>query len=161
MRVAAAEEPISKLAHTLDRNDPKCSYARLIEEHYHRLYQPQADCCVFDRSLLDMVVYMNTRSDNPDCMASLTRELLKWYKHYFQLWFYTPIEFPMPRHAARPEDEALRDSLDADIRAQAAAYGIPLIELRGDLETRVRNAQAFVMDHLHRPTPEPAAGAGP
>lgn len=137
VRTVTAEEPIRKLAGELASLPPLSRYLRLTTEHLSRLAAPGADCCIYDRCLLDLLVHLRLEGpDNPELKAMIL-ELLKWYRHWFDLFLYLPIEFPLVPDDRRPPAEEYRRLVDLTISQVAAETGIALVPITGALPTRI------------------------
>lgn len=143
VRCLVREEPIRQLGPELVKIDQRSAYLRLVQEHFHRLAGEQADCCLYDRCLLDMLAYMKASGLQDPYLENMVFELLKWHSRYFDIIIYLPIEFPATPDPVRPPDEKARIDADDYIRQLAQAADIQLHELRGGIEVRRQAALAL------------------
>lgn len=130
------QEPIEKLGADIQGLDLRGAYMRLIEEHFHRLGQDNVDCCLFDRSLLDMLVYFRCSRDQDPILENMMVELLKWHRQFIDLYVYLPIEIPLIVNERRPASESLRIRIDNEIKQVLNQGAFPQLILKGSIEQR-------------------------
>jgi predicted ATPase len=155
---AIATEPIRKIAADARPDDPRSNSLRLIEEHFHRLDQPGYDCCIYDRTLLDMLAYLRISDYRSEYMESMVFELLRWHWKYFDAYIYLPIEFALAPEGVKARNERHRQEIDAGLRTLAEQTGIDMIEVRGSVESRTRQVLALAMDLISTDPAQPATG---
>jgi nicotinamide riboside kinase len=148
--VSCSPEPIETLGPEIRTLDLRGAYMRLIEEHFHRLGEPVADCCLYDRSFLDMLVYFRCSRDEDALLERLMIELLQWHRHFIDLYIYLPIEIPLVPNSRRPPSESLRQRIDNDIRTTLASLDSPQLEVTGSVEQRTEQALEHIVPLLAR-----------
>ncbi len=136
IQCALLQEPIEKLGAELRDLDLRGAYMRLIEEHFHRLGQDNVDCCLYDRSLLDMLVYFCCSRDEDTILENMMVELLQWHKQFIDLYVYLPIEIPLIVDQRRPADESLRIRIDDEIKQVLNQGAFPQLVVKGSVEQR-------------------------
>jgi thymidylate kinase len=136
VRCGLLQEPIDKLGAEIRGLDLRGAYMRLIEEHFQRLGQDNLDCCLYDRSLLDMLVYFRCSRDQDPILENMMVELLQWHRQFIDLYVYLPIEIPLIVDQRRPADEALRMRIDDEIKRVLNQGVFPQLILNGSVEQR-------------------------
>ena len=144
---AVAEEPIEVVRrHHPGAGNLDTLYMRLLEEHFSRLHSPSGCvCCLYDRSLLDLLTYYRLEGPGNPAFASLLTELLHWYVASINLFFYLPMEFPLVADGRRPLSEAYRIQVDEMLKAVAGEATISWTVIEGSIEERVAKAVAETM----------------
>ncbi len=130
------QEPIEKLGAEMQGLDLRGAYMRLIEEHFHRLRQENVDCCLYDRSLLDMLVYFRCSRDEDAILERMMVELLQWHRQFIDLYVYLPIEIPLIVNQRRPADESYRIRVDDDIKRVLNQDDFSTLSVTGTIEQR-------------------------
>lgn len=130
------QEPIEKLGAEIQGLDLRGAYMRLIEEHFNRLQQNGVDCCLYDRSLLDMLVYFRCSRDQDSILERMMVELLQWHREFIDLYVYLPIEIPLIVNQRRPPDESLRIRIDDEIKSVLNQGEFPQLVVKGSIEQR-------------------------
>ena len=146
----SAPEPIMKLGREIRSLDLRGAYMRLIEEHFHRLGEPLADCCLYDRSFLDMLVYFRCSRDEDALLERLMVELLQWHRHFIDLYIYLPVEIPLVADGRRPPSESLRERIDSEIHTTLTSLDSPWLEVSGSVEQRTGQALEHIVPLLAR-----------
>ena len=144
---AVAEEPIEVVRRQHPKiiaGNPDTLYTRLLEEHFSRLDSPDYDCCIYDRSLVDLFAYYRLEGPGNPAFVSLVTELLKWYVTWIDLFFYLPMEFPLVADGRRPLSETYRTQVDEMLRTVAGEAAISLITIDGRIEERTAKAVAEI-----------------
>ena len=140
VRSVIAEEPIRKLEEKLRGLDRLSLYLCLAGEHFARLETGDVDCCLYDRGLLDLLVYTRLEGPGNPHFEEMLTQVLKWYAVFIDLFFYLPIEIPLTQDRRRPVNENYRIRVDEAIQNVAAEAGIKLITIRGGRSERVMKA---------------------
>lgn len=156
-RVHVGPEPIRALNRRLVGLDEHAKYLALIAEHFRRLFPDGAEIGVYDRSLLDLAVYLKNENPRDQVLAELVQALLPGYLALIDLVLILPPEIALEPDDRRPQSEAYRRKIDRDLRTLAARHAVALTELSGAPDQRVAQALA-VLDQLPaaRPSsPEP------
>ncbi|MBN2332252.1 MAG: ATP-binding protein [Deltaproteobacteria bacterium] len=146
MSSMVAEEPIEvvRRQHPGIVNDPNTFYIRLLEEHFKRLNGIDCDCCLYDRSLMDLLVYYRLEEPDNPAFTSLLEEMLQWYVRSIDLFFYLPIEFPLVADGRRPLSETYREQVDEMLKTVARKAAIRWITIAGSIQERVAKAVAVI-----------------
>ncbi len=148
---AVAEEPIEVVRRQHPKiiaGNPDTLYIKLLEEHFSRLHSSGCTCCLYDRSLIDLLAYYRLEGPGNPAFISLARELLKWYVTWIDLFFYLPMEFPLVADGRRPLSEAYRTQVDEMLKTVAGEAAIEWIAITGNVEERTLKAvEAVKMKH--------------
>ena len=141
-RVHVGPEPIRALNRRLVGLDERAKYLALIAEHFRRLFPDGAEIGVYDRSLLDLAVYLRNENPRDQVLAELVQALMPGYLALIDLVLILPPEIALEPDDRRPQSEAYRRKIDRDLRALAARHAVALTELSGAPEERVAQALA-------------------
>lgn len=162
-RVHVGPEPIRALNRRLVGLDEHAKYLALIAEHFRRLFPDDADIGVYDRSLLDLAVYLKNENPRDQILAELVEALLPGYLELIHLVLILPPEIALEPDERRPQSEAYRRKIDRDLRTLGSRHAVNLTELRGAPAERVAQALAALdrlpaaarADHRYRPETRP------
>jgi nicotinamide riboside kinase len=155
IRSTVAEEPIRKLSGRLHELDELSRYLLLTEVHFARLGARDACCCIYDRSLLDLLVYARLEGPKNPRFQGMLEEQLKWYARFIDLFLYLPIEIPLEPDRRRPSDENYRIRVDEEIKNVAEGAGIQMILIRGSRPERTTKALDCCLKMIAKAPDEP------
>lgn len=150
MTTVVAEEPIEVVRrhHPGIAGNPDILYLRLLEEHFSRLHSPSGcACCIYDRSLVDLLTYYRLEGPGNPAFISLVSELLRWYVASIDLFFYLPMEFPLVADGRRPVSEAYQTQVDEMLKTVAGEAAIEWTVIAGSIEERVTKAAAVIKSY--------------
>jgi len=158
VKTLVAPEPIRLLDELPGQQSVNDRYLNLLRIHLQRLSQPEYQCCIYDRSLLDFCVYLHVEKIPVEGIYLLAREMLAWYLPYFAAHIYLPVELNMTADNRRPKNEAYRQEIDREFIDLTDGLGVQLHSITGSVEARTQQAVQLVEDAIRRGQPE---GANP
>lgn len=138
IRCRKAEEPIRQHWEELQSLDRFSRYLRLVAIHFQRLDNTGAACCIYDRSLLDLLVHYRLEEPANPHFEAMILEILKWYGSIIDAFIYLPVEIPLEADERRPKAEKYRQQVDRAIKTSAGEAGIRLHGITGSVAERTQ-----------------------
>jgi nicotinamide riboside kinase len=144
VKTLVAPEPIRILDDLHGQQSLTDRYLNLLRIHLQRLSQPDCQCCIYDRSLLDFCVYLQLEKMPLNRIYLLAQEMLVWYLPYFSEHIYLPVELDMIPDERRPKNESYRRDIDNEFIRIADEFGVQLQTVTGSVEERTRQSLQLV-----------------
>jgi hypothetical protein len=102
----------------------------------------------YERTLLDVLVFMQLNGHAKGWLDKLTRELVQWQLSQFAIYFYIPTEFNAQNDGVRIADPAVNRKVDEITLQLLKEYRPNFVTLSGSVEERVGQAYAKLNEKL-------------
>ena len=112
-------------------------YLAFLTVRFRDMSQLHADVVIYDRTLLDILVFMELNEDDQGWLKQLTEELLRWQMDRLSLYFYIPMEFEIEHDGVRIADPIINHQIDQIIVRLLREHRPDFITLRGSISERV------------------------
>lgn len=112
-------------------------YLAFLTLRLHDLLYLRSDLVIFDRTLLDVLVFMKLNGHAQGWLKALTSELVQWQMNELSLYFYIPIEFEAEQDGIRIVDPDVNRQVDRITLDLLREYRPDFITLTGSIPERV------------------------
>jgi len=123
-------------------------YLAFLAVRFKDMLQATADVMFYERTLLDVLVFMQLNGHASGWLEKLTRELVQWQLSQFTIYFYIPIEFNAQNDGVRIADPAVNRKVDEITLRLLKEYRPDFVTLTGSVEERVGQAYAKLNEKL-------------
>lgn len=96
-----------------------------------------ADLVIYDRTLLDVLAFMELNRNGHRWLKELTEQLVTWEMSRLSLYFYIPVEFEAVPDGVRIVDPVVNHQIDQIICRLLRKYRPDFITLKGSISERV------------------------
>ncbi len=152
-RVAVSKEiarNLVKAGFRINKESQAEDYFAFLTFHLKRTRELDGDLIFFDRTLIDVLCFMEVNGNASDWLKNLTDELIQWQVTLFSSYFYIPPEFKVKPDGFRATEQIYIEKFDATLRSKLGRYFPGFITLRGTLEDRLSQAFSEVQSKLFR-----------
>jgi predicted ATPase len=111
-------------------------YLAFLAVRLHEMLELRSDLVVHERTLLDVLAFMELNGHAQGWLNTLTEELVRWQMGQLTLYFYIPIEFEARDDGTRIIDPATNRRFDQILVALLRKYKPDFITLTGSVAQR-------------------------
>lgn len=111
-------------------------YIAFLAVRLREMLQLRSSLVVHERTLLDVLAFMELNGHAQGWLKELAEELVKWQMSQLSLYFYVPIEFEAEGDGVRMADPAVNHRFDQILVAMLRKYRPDFITLRGSVAER-------------------------
>lgn len=112
-------------------------YLAFLTVRLRDMLKLRADVVIYDRTLLDILTFMELNGDAHGWLRELIEELIRWQMSQLSLYFYIPIEFESEEDGVRIAAPELNRRIDEITLGLLREYREDFITLRGSISERV------------------------
>jgi len=113
-------------------------YLAFLSVRVRDMLQLRADLVIYDRTLLDVLVFMELNGHASGWLKDLTQELIRWQTGQLSLYFYVPVEFEAQGDGCRITDPEINRQIDRITVGLLREHRPDFIPLTGSISERVR-----------------------
>lgn len=115
-------------------------YPLYVCEYFRRLRVCNADLIIHDRTLVDVLAYVEINGNASLSFREMLEELVHVYIRGIDRYFYTPIQFPIVHDSVRSTDAGYQSEIDRKIIEILNCLAPQYVTLRGSPDERLRTA---------------------
>ena len=112
-------------------------YLAFLTVRLRDMLRLHADLVIFERTLIDVLVFMELNGDARGWLYELTNELIQWQMSKLNLYFYIPIEFKTKADGIRISDSSVNEEIDKITKRMLQKHRPDYIALTGSIAKRV------------------------
>ena len=124
----------------INRDSEWEDYLAFLAFHVQRTRTLEGDVILFDRTLLDVLCFMELNGDARGWLGTLVEELVQWQMAHLSRYFYIPPEFEAAPDGVRLIDPLTIGEFDSILRRRLAQFRPDFVGLKGTLDERVERA---------------------
>lgn len=139
-QVQVSRDVARNLASKGVRINTKCEtedYLAFFTIRLRDMLRLRGDLVIYDRSLLDVLIFMELNKNASKWLKELATELIEWEMAQLSLYFYVPIEFEAEPDGFRVVDPLVNRRIDRITLKLLQEYRPDFITLRGPICERV------------------------
>lgn len=121
-------------------------YLAFLTVRLHDMLHLRSDLVIYERTLLDVLIFMKLNGDAHGWLKELADELVQWQMSRLSLYFYIPIEFEAEQDGVRIANPAVNRQIDKITVSLLKEYRPDFITLNGSVSERVK----LVLESLSR-----------
>lgn len=114
-------------------------YLAFLAVRFRATLQLQADLVIHERTLLDVLTFMELNGHAHGWLKELTEELVQWQIKKLSIYFYVPIEFKTRQDGVRITDPDVNRRVDQITHKLLRKYRPDFVTLTGSVSERVNN----------------------
>lgn len=119
-------------------------YLAFLAYHLRQTREMKGDLVIFDRTLIDVLCFMELLQNAGTWAKALTEELVRAQMKLFACYFHIPPEFTTEPDGVRITDRSVIKKWDLELRRLLAIYRPDFVTLTGPLSDRVRLAKSVI-----------------